>query len=384
MNLYIDDKKTTTSEIMATLGLKHVTVPNPNRTRKFERLGVRDSNGNIKKDVQNGKPIMPASLSFKNSFDAPLPDGGYAKITYSPRQMPETINGTTRIEYAEPSITIPKEHKLLNPSEKNLFFWMWLNTLDKASPLNTGSLNPKVEYNFVDEESNARNLNDKEDAIAEALYMLKNLEIAQVRQLAKGYNLSHNIDNITDAEVRNLLRVKVKSNPSEFTLDMNNNNIAFDGIIKDAIDKGVFQQRASVNGIMWTLDGEDLAESRDVANAFHKIRNAVEADMEECMPKVLSGIKNQTKKQTLTAPLNDKFFGGFKTKEDVIFDKEDAKDITNYKNTEEHIAKLRKWAAMDPNDPKLHGNTKKALIDNAEDIEAQRQKDLAAAELENA
>ncbi len=376
MNLYIDDKKSTIKDISLLLGLKSHELPlSDSRPKTFERIGVKDQNGNYKIDPQSKKAIIPSGLSIPMTFDAQTPDGGVVKITYSARQSVVTNNGISRMKYDNKMMTLPKDQLMVSGNEKNLVFFLFISTKNLTSPLNIGKANPNCDYKYLDSEATARLLNEKEDILIEALSTFKSLGEAQIKTLAKGYKLSSNIDDLSIEEVKTLLRNKVKQDPAKFNLDIQSHEVALDGTIQDAIDKQIITSRNSTSGFTWILNGIDLVETPNNNNPIPSLRTVILGNMDEYFPMIKDGIQ---KRNVAASPKIDaKHFSDFIGDGNSSFDAGDRKLISQLTQEERRIVQLREWAKLDLNDPSIHHATKRAIENNKKDIEEQRQKDIA-------
>lgn len=374
MRLFLNDKPSNIAEICSLLQIKQTIIPSTARVKSFKRLGIEG-----KRDPQTKKAIIPRGYGIPNSIDVYLSDGNSAKITYAENATTENIGGVAKVNYTPLSTMLPGLELSLKDDQKNLFFYLFIHTYNKQSPLNIGKPNPNVIYEFVDNEKAAREMESKEDELYEAITLLKGLGDKEIVQVAKGYKIE-GIDQLSIAEVTRLLRAKIKSDPAQFILDMENNEVALEGIIKDAMDKGVISKRSTGTSTVWSIADKDLATTKDGSVPMAYIRAEIESDLEFYFPLLQKGVDANVKAAVLKTPNNAKFFADFKRKEDEGFsplNTEEQKLIYQNKAEEMEADKMRKWYGVDVNDASVHALTRKAAINNAEKILAQFAKDKA-------
>lgn len=374
MRLFLNDKPASVDEICQLLKLKKTDIPFHIKSKNFKRLGFEG-----KRDVQTKKAVIPRGYGIPNSIDVYLPDGETAKITYAENVRQENVNGVAILQYTPLSTMLPGLELSLKEDQRNLFFYLFIHTYNKQSPLNIGKPNPNLVYEFVDTERAARELEIKEDELLDALNLLKSMGEKEVRQIAKGYKI-FGVDDMAEVEVRRLLRAKLKENPSQFIINLDDNEIALEGVIQDAIDKGVINERTVGISKVWSIGDKDIATTQIGSLYMPALRVEVESNMELYFPLLQKGIGETIKAAVLKKPEYDRFFSGFKAKKEEVYSPLEAEDhavIKQVYQEEAEAQKYRNWYAIDVNDTSIHAGTRKAVIKNADNILAQFAKDKA-------
>jgi len=377
MRLYIDDKPSTIDEICVLLKIKKSEIPFQSKNRSFKRLGFDN-----KRDPQNQKPIVPRGHGIPCNINVVLPGGETAKITYADSARQETRNGLTRLKYVPINLMLEGLTLALTDDQVMKFFFLYIHNYNKQSPLNIGKPNPNCIYQFNDTAKAAKEEDDKEEILFEALGLLKGLASPELRQVAKGYKMS-NIDDLQDVEVRKLIRAKLKENPAQLILDLESNEIAIEGIIQDAIDKGIIKQQINGTQRVYTLGEKQLAMVTVGNPSMPYLRAEIESNLEHYFPLLQKGIDAEISANILKQPIANKFFANFKkqTDEAPVYDpltKEDKKVITETAQEKEAADKLRKYFIEDINNPKLHHATIKFMSEKGDLIMEQWNKDKEA------
>lgn len=270
----------------------------------------------------------------------------------------------------------------LTDDQKTKFFFLYIHTYNKQSPLNFGKPNPNCIYQFNDTAKLAKEEDDKEELLFEALTLLKGLGELQLRQVAKGYKMP-NIDDLQEVEVRKLVRAKLKENPAQFTLDLESNEIAIEGIIQDALDKQIITMSLNGNVRTYILGDKQLAQISVGNPPMPYLRSEIESNLEHYFPLLSNGIQAKVSASVLKKPENNKYFDQFKRKTDephvhTTLDKDDKKVVSETAAEKEAADKLRKYFDQDVNNPELHYASKKAMLEKAEQIMEQWNKDKEA------
>jgi len=374
MRLFFNDKPSSIEEICQFLSIKKSDIPVLNKVRTFKRLGFEG-----KRDVQTKKAIIPRGYGINNSIDVHLPDGNSGKITFAENVKTENVGGVSIINYTPLSTDLPGLELSIREDQKNLFFFLFIHPNNKQSPLNLGKPNPKLVYEFFDTEKEAREFERKEDELLDALTLLKGFGEKEVRQIAKGYKMD-SVDSLSEAEVRRMLRAKLKENPAQFILNMEDNEIAIEGVIQDAIDRGVITERTVGMSKVWNLGDKELATSQIGSSPMPALRAEVESDLDLYFPLLQNGIGENIKASKLKTTEANKHFAGFKRSNNDAYDplnQEERGVIQKAKLEDYEAEKYRKWYGVDVNDPSTNANTRKAVINNAAKILEQFAKDKA-------
>lgn len=376
MRLFIDDKPATIEEVCKIVGIRANEFPSHAKSKSFERLGFKN-----KRDVQTGKPIVPrghgipCSINLNNKHT-----GEVHKITYSENAKQEVKFGVSRIKHTPVTIMLPGTTLSLREDERVKFFFLYIHPYNTSSPLNIGKSNPSCIYEFNDTEKAAKAAEKAEDMLLDALILIKELGDNEVRQIAKGYKMDQ-VDDLSIAEVRALLRAKAKLDPAQFVLNMEHNEIALIGIIKDAMDKGVIKRSVSGTEVSLTIGDRKICSVNQGVDEVASLRYSIEKDLETYMPLLTSSIETVVEASVLTKPENNKYFDKFKkapSNENVsnALDQEDKQALAQQKIEDEKIAKYREYAKLDVNEPGLHKAKQKAMLDKAPEIMAQYEKDI--------
>lgn len=377
MRLYIDDKPSTIAEVCQLLSIKQSSIPTHLKVKKFERLGVK---GKI--DPQSKKPIVPRGHGIPCSINVTGADGSVVKITYSENARPETRNGVNRLKHTPLTLMLPGFSLAVKDEEKVKFFYLFIHTYNKQSPLNFGKSNPNIVYEFLDTEFAAKEEQKKEDILYDAIAILKGLDDSAALQIAKGYELSPIINDLSTAEVRQLLREKMKKNPAQFIIDLEDNEVALKGIIQHAIDSGVIV--VEENGLTrnWSVNGQRICQTQKGNNEIAALTAEIEADLDLFMPLIQGGVQAKDGASKLKKPEASKYFNQFKNIGDseilapaLINSSGDTRTPGQIKMAEERIGKLRYWYSLDINSADMNANTRKALQNNEAEILAQFDKD---------
>ncbi len=199
---------------------------------------------------------------------------------------------------------------------------------------------------------------------------------AEVKQIAKGFKIT-GVDDVSVAEVRQLLRAKLNLNPAQFILDLDNNEVALIGIVKDAMDKGIITSTTEGTSKVWILDGSQILVTKQGADELSSVVSEIESDLEKYFPLIEKGITSDEKSKKLAKPENAKFFDKFKSKAshtgDEILSADERKALQEDRLKEEKLKQVRGWYGVDVTDPNLHSATKIAGLipeDQAEPIVA--------------
>lgn len=370
MALYIDDKKASIDDVCKVLGINKREIPFHIKSKNFDLLQ------GVKRDPQSKKNIIPRGTGILASFDYTLKNGESLKITYAETARQELRGGVSRTKYAPRHLMINGLTLSLKDNEDVKFFYLFIHPWNGSSPLNLGKQNPRIVYDFRDTEKKAKADEIKQDELIDALIRLRDLGDTEVRQIAKGYKMD-GIDDISTAEVRALLRAKATEKPAQFVVDLDNNEIALIGIVKDAIDKRIITSTTEGLGKVWVLDDRQILTTKSGSDEISLLVAEIESDLETYFPLISNGISNVEREKKLKKPENSRFFDAFKGKSDTI-DIQDRKDFNEAKSADAEIEKLRSYYTMNPNDPGLHQGVKRAIIRHGEKILAQFAKDKEA------
>lgn len=376
MRLFIDDKTATIKEVCDLLSIRELDVPFSHKTKTFERLGIKGM-----RDVQNNKPIIPRGHGIPCIIDITLKSGDVKRIIYSENQRQQTRNGVTTMKHTPMNLELPGLELSVLEKEKNKFFFLYIHPYNKVSPLNMGKENPNCVYEFLDNEKGAKQEQQKEDLLLQALLRLKDLDDKAVLQIAKGYK-EYGVDDLTPAEVRKLVRERLKKDPGQFILDLDNNEVALDGIIQDAIDNKVILVKESGLNNIYLIDEREICNIQKGVNEISAIRSIVESNPDVYMPLLLNGISTKQSASVLKKPEVNKYFDNFKKSdykagEVTGLDASEAAELRNATREAEEVEKLRRWATQNLLDAALNTNTKKAIVANGDKIIAQFRKDIA-------
>lgn len=379
MNLYIDDKKASIKDVLARLNIKENQIPK-SKLRCFERLGVRNNDGLLKKDIQSGKAIMPAGYGIKCSFNALDKDGENVKITFAENAKTVTEKGGgTRIKYNPVTLLLPRAELNISADENVKHVFLSIHPEHAGSPLNIGKSNPKVAFRFKDTNARAKEENAKEDAFVEASVILRELSKDSRRTLAKGYS-EPNIDEMEDDEVLSILRRKLKQDPEQFMLDINNKQVAFNGVIQNAFDKSIITHKDNGNQRVYYIADKEFARGLSSLGDVNNVKDVVLSDPDYYMPLILNGVKDAVNDSKLKNPAMNKYMDGFgakSTSDSIIEEEKDVKLISDADRDkilqqEDREKKVLSWNALDLSDPAIHHTTRKAIILSHENGEMKR------------
>lgn len=366
--LYVDDVPVGVKELYEVLGIDPKSIPN-----KLARVFEIHPN-KIRKDEQ-GNEKTPRRLGIPTKFNAFIKSKGMnVTVRYAREVQKDNKNGYVTLRYSPGQLWINgREENVIDDIE---YAFRYIHPDCYNSPFR--QLNGTFRYLFKDVEANANAdlLKDEQEMRAMSLIIGNNAwAVSQLRQVAKGLHIS-GVDALTDAEVKNRLKMLAKANPNQFFDDARSRNIQFSGLLQDVVDQNVVKIVSNNGFRRWHFVNQEICVIPSGANEMEALRQAVANDM-ELIPQFKTALEGRTVESVLDKPENQKFFDSFDvdqttTKGDVSPNlKAENKAIDGAYNHEANIKALSEEEDLDISGVKqMHHARKKSLQKYRAEVDA--------------
>lgn len=372
---FIDDTEVGVSELLSVLGVDRTLINK--KSREFEinpQMVKRDKQGNPKfpRALGIGTKITVHSKKYDRNVDVRIVEtvkkresrSGFVNV-YSPQQI--FIHGRYR-----------------HASNYEEFIWMMINPDSEGSPFR--AQNARWRYRFVDVEAIDSAEIEAERIRIRAMSLIVGdnaYTITQLRQIAKGMNIP-NVDDMAPDSVRKELRKIAVQNPVAFYNACTGKEVVFNGMVQDAIDRGVLELKSSDGLRRWVFENEELGFVQANSDSVTIIRNIVLERAAELIPR----IKDALNKKSTTEVLNNKNLDGLfddfipKDERENLPPVPPAKEVLNATaETNKELAKENRMMEyinyLDYNEEQiksLHHTKQKFLNENREEIKAFKDK----------
>lgn len=372
MSLFLDDRKVTVPELCKELGIDIKDVPYKKRQKEFEQNMPRNADGSPKRDRDSGRYLCTRKVTGSPAFSVYVKSIGYdVKVRYATTQR-KVKDGD--FEY-QPKIIdmIPGEDGVAAIQDDQQFVFWFLHPWNLHSPFH--ELGAPHYFEYKDDEAQSRASNDHEENMINALgYIVgqHSKSIRELRALAKGLNFT-GVDDMTDEVLKKALRDYARRDPVLFMNHIESRETVFSGMIQDAIDKEVLVTQ-SINGMVrWYLNGKEIlpvtygmdplvALKSEMADKWHLYAKDVQ--------EAIAGVDIKSK---LNLPEKDEVFADSMPHEiqyKAELTDEQRRILAKMKEEAWYEEKIKKLAAIDPNDENVHHATRKSYEANKEAVEA--------------
>lgn len=254
-------------------------------------------------------------------------------------------------------------------SDEMVFLFWYINPMNRQSPFRKPS--GATFYEFLDNDHLAKVSNDVDESRIIAMSIILGntaWSISRLRTLAKGMKID-GVDNMTDQVVKSTLKARAYDKPVDFINMAESREVVFSGKIQEAIDRNILQLR-TLNGMQrWYLSGKEVIPVQYGIDARTLLEEHLAAKWYMYSDDINNALEGTTIASNLQKPENDEHF---EVNEPIqSLSEADPELWSAYVELRKDTLKLQRiknWAAMDENDPNLHRNTKKAMIENADEI----------------
>lgn len=301
--IYVDDVNVSTKELCVILGIDPATIPTK-LTRIYEinpSKVTKDANGNEK---------TPRRCGIQTKFNVYLKGQGKSvQVRYAKDVINENKNGFVVPRYSPGQLFINGKEELVQDDLEH--FFRYINPDCYNSPFR--EMSRPWRYLFKDNEANAKNdlLRDEQEMRAMSMIIGQSaLPTSQLRQIAKGMNIG-GVDALTDAEVKNKLKVKAKENPNKFYDDATSRSIQFSGLLQDVVDQSIVRVISNNGYKRWYFVNEELCVIPSGANEMEVLKDTVTRKM-DLIPQFMTALEGRSVESELSKPENAHFFDAFK------------------------------------------------------------------------
>jgi hypothetical protein len=300
--IFVDDVNVGVKELYTILGIDPNTVPNklariyeinPDKVR-------RDANGNEKTPRRLGVPTKFTVFSKERGMNV--------TVRYAKEAIKENKNGFVTTRYSPGHLWINGREE--NVTDDLVHIMMYLHPDCFQSPFR--ALNGPFRYLFKDNEALAKNdlLRDEQEMRAMSMIIGDSaLPMSQLKQIAKGMNIA-GVDLLTDAEIKNQLKIKIKANPNKFYDDARSRSIQFNGLLQDVVDKQIVRIISNNGYKRWYFVNEEICVIPSGADEMLMLKEAVTKKM-DLIPQFQTALEGRTVESELEKPENAHYFNSF-------------------------------------------------------------------------
>lgn len=305
--IYVDDVNVGTKELCVMLNIDPAIIPTKlSRIYEINPSKVtRDGNGNEK---------TPRRCGIQTKFNVHIKSlGKSVQVRYAKDVIKENKNGFVMPRYSPGQLFINGKEELVQDDVEH--FFRYINPDCYNSPFR--EMSRPWRYLFKDNEANAKLdlLRDEQEMRAMSMIIGNSaLPTSQLRQIAKGMNIG-GVDLLTDAEVKNKLKVKAKENPNRFYDDATSRSIQFTGLLQDVVDNHLVRVISNNGYKRWYFVNEELCVIPSGANEMEALKDTVTRRM-DLIPQFMTALEGRSIETELNKPENAHFFNQFKPNPD--------------------------------------------------------------------
>jgi hypothetical protein len=353
--IYIDDQKVSIKEALRLLGVKEERIP----AKTYKVFKIADKKK--KPDRVNGGYLVPRSLTLKPYFTAPSPELGYnVEVRYVSQVVPKRDkDGDIQQEYFPHNMEFLGEAIAVDDSET--FMWWFLNPNNRQSPFR--AVNTGFYFEFEDREEMAEAEIEHTYYLTKALSLVMGdhaLDVIRLKQLAKGMQVP-NAEGMTYKLVQAALIRLIRQDPQKFYNKATSKTIQFEGVLQDAVDRGVLELR-SLNGVKrWYLSGREILIVNDGKDHRQSLDEFIAENMEQYWPDILRGLEGVTTETQINMPDNAEFFkdfdAGSNSVKPVELGPEYKKEMREGSREFKEDMEMERLLKVDPADPTVHKQT---------------------------
>ncbi len=371
MALFLDDKKVSVTELCAALGISEKDIPYRKRNKDFEQKMERNADGTPKRDRDSGRYLTTRKVTGAPCFSVFVPKIGYeVKIRYAVTQR-KVKDG--EFDY-QPKIIdmLPGEDGVASMSDPLQFVFWFLHPWNLHSPFHQVGTPHYFEYK--DDDLQSKTANDHEENLINALgYIVGQYAkpMRELRALAKGLSFA-GVDDMTDEVLKKALRDYARRDPVKFLNQIDSREISFSGMIQDAIDKEVLHTE-NLNGMVrWYLNGKEILPVTFGMDPVLALKNEMADKWHLYAKDVQDAINGVDIKSKLNKPENDEAFVAAEPHEisyKAELSPEQRAVLAKMKEENWYDEKIKKLAAIDPNDTSVHHAIRTSYEKNKEAVE---------------
>lgn len=361
MAIYLDDViQNGKKAICETLGISLEDIP-LKRKKEFQFPVVNEDGNLIFKKRVGGKPEF-------NVFVPKL--GREVKVRYANSQRKDRDNN---FSYEPKSLFLETlEAGKAVVQDDNEFIIHFLNpNLCEQSPFRKP--NSSFVYSFIDGDLTAKTENDRDEERIMALSIIlgqTSWPVKKLRMLAKGMAIS-GVDDMTDEVVKKTLRKIAFDEPKMFINKAESREVIFSGKIQEAVDRNILNIQTKNGMRRWYLTNEEILPLSFGTNDRAELDNFLSSNWHLFADGIQNALDKKTVSSSLASPEMDRFF---ESEKPVLV--ENASQRSNslmeqfeeLKKDDEKFQKIKKYAAMNREDPSLHHKTRDAYDANIEAI----------------
>lgn len=370
MSLFVDDKKVGgIKELCEALKIDPKSIPYGKRTKEFVQEMQHDHLGNPSRDL-NGNYVTKRKIAGVPQYSIFVPKLGYeVRVRMAQTQRKEKDD----FVYSPKIVTMdPGEDGVSQINDEQEFAFWYLHPWNGTSPFHQS--NAPVYFRYKDNEASSKIENDFEEAKINALgYIIGNYAktTKQLRSIAKGLNFV-GVDDMSDEFLKKQLRAKALENPIEFVNKVESREIIFSGQVQDAIDKGILATQ-NLNGMLrWYLNGKEILPIAYGMDSLAVLKEELSSKWYLYSDEIQRSLNGTTVADNLSNAANDEHFH-----EDMVHEVEQLAEVTpemqallkEFEVNYQYAEKIKKLAAIDPEQPGLHAGTKRSYENNKEAVE---------------
>lgn len=231
------------------------------------------------KDVLNGGFKVPVGKRFQAKLYTKDADGMSCEVRYYKTVNDDRVGNNIVRRYSPRKVTFRGPYMLINDDDLALF--MYLSRENRQSPLRDPGSNWYFE--FVDKQSRADDILQTLLVEQQAMSRASSYVGKRLYTLAKGFNID-GVDTMEENEKRAALMLIAKKDPAKFLQDTDRNDILFNGMIRDSVDKNIFvlKERSGLQAWFWNKGAKagkkitDVTSDRPIDSLYIAVHENIE------------------------------------------------------------------------------------------------------------
>lgn len=361
MAIYIDDEVVTKSKLFTLLDIPNNSIPAP-REKRFQFPVRVDQDGNKR---HLGRLMCYQYSVYIPSLNREVP------IRWATQQKKDK-DGNFEYFPTDNELKAGEAGEVLVNDDMMFLFW-YINPANRQSPFRKPQ--GLVLYEFLDNDNLAKVSNSVDETRITAMSIVlgqNSWPVSRLRTLAKGMGIA-GVNDMTDDVVKSQLKARAFKDPDKFINQAESREVAFTGKIQEAIDRNLIQLK-TLNGMQrWYLKSNEIVPVQYGIDARKVLDDHLSEKWYMYSDEINRLLEGTSIANNLANPENDVHFeetGAIETASEAGDELWQA-----YMALRKDAIRLKKvefWAKLDIKDPKMHPNQRKALVDNAEEIEMYR------------
>jgi len=362
MALYIDNEVVNKTKLFELLNVPKNSIPSP-REKRFQFPSRTDQDGNRR---HLGRLLCNEYAVYVPSLNRDV------RVRWANSQKKDK-DGNFEYFPSDNEIKAGEGGEVVVNDDMAYLFW-YINPMNRQSPFRKPQA--PVIYEFLDNDHLAKVSNDKDETriIAMSIVLGNNAwPIERLRTLAKGMGIG-GVDQMTAEVVKNQLKERAYKDPVTFINQAESREVAFAGKIQEAIDRHIIQLR-TVNGMQrWYLNNNEIIPVQYGIDARKILDDHLSAKWYMYSDEINQTLEGTSIATNLAHAENDEHFEEAPVVETMSeVDPDVLHEYKKLKENEYKFEKVKKYAEMDLNDPKLHVLSKKAAEGLMDEINLYRQ-----------